>query len=71
MPNNDHGKEDNITNETFRRAAAAMDMDYADTLTNARELIAIELTEHDGGAREVHGHGLAHQHDHDHSEDES
>lgn len=67
MPNEKHGKLENIVNEDFHKAAEAMGMSYEDTLKNVRELIDIELQEHAHG--EVHGHGLNHRHDHNHSEE--
>lgn len=39
MPNNDMGKPENITNETFRKAADAMDMSVDDSRKNALELL--------------------------------
>ncbi len=65
MPNNPHGKENNITNETIRKSAKAMDMSYEDAAKNVRELLDVEIKEHQEG--EIHGHGLDHNHDHDHS----
>lgn len=65
MPNNKHDKLANIVNDTFRKAAEAMEMSYEDTLKNVKELIDIELHEHAEGV--VHDHGLDHDHEHDHS----
>ena len=39
MPNNDMGKPDNITNETFEEAAKAMNQSPADAKKNARQLL--------------------------------
>jgi hypothetical protein len=39
MPNNDMGKADNITNETFQKASAAMDMTVKESRQNALELL--------------------------------
>ncbi len=40
MPNNDMGKEENITTETFETAAAAMDMSADESRQNAYDLLA-------------------------------
>jgi len=39
MPNNNMGKEDNITNKTFEQAARAMGQTAEDAKKNARELL--------------------------------
>ena len=39
MPNNDMGKPENITNETFQKAAAAMGMSIKESRENALELL--------------------------------
>ena len=39
MPNNDMGKEENITNATFKEAAEAMGMSEEESKRNARELL--------------------------------
>jgi hypothetical protein len=39
MPNNDMGKRENITNETFEKAAAGMDMSVKESRKNALELL--------------------------------
>ena len=39
MPNNDMGKEENITNETFDRAAEAMGLTPRESKKNALELL--------------------------------
>lgn len=65
MPNNVHGKAENIVNKTFRNAAKAMDMSYEDSLKNIRWLVDVELGEHAHGY--LHDHGMDHDHDHDHS----
>ena len=40
MPNNDMGKADNITNQTFERAANTMGQSAQDAKKNAQELLA-------------------------------
>ena len=65
-PNDAHGKEENITNETIRRSSKeAMGMSFEDSVKNMRELADIEIREHESG--EIHGHTIDHGHDHDHS----
>lgn len=39
MPNNDMGKPENITNETFEKAADAMGMSVKESRKNALELL--------------------------------
>lgn len=39
MPNNDMGKTENITNETFEKAADAMGMSIKESKKNALELL--------------------------------
>lgn len=39
MPNNDMGKEENITNKTFEAAAGAMGQSVKDARENALELL--------------------------------
>ncbi len=39
MPNNDMGKSENITNETFEKAADAMGMSVKESRKNAIELL--------------------------------
>ncbi len=39
MPNNDMGKPENITNETFEKAADAMGMSVKESRENALELL--------------------------------
>ena len=39
MPNNDMGKDENITNETFDRAAEAMGLSPGEAKKNALELL--------------------------------
>jgi hypothetical protein len=39
MPNNDMGKEENITNETFRMASEAMSMSEEESKRNALDLL--------------------------------
>jgi hypothetical protein len=39
MPNNDMGKEENITNETFRMASEAMGMSEEESKRNALDLL--------------------------------
>lgn len=39
MPNNDMGKSENITNETFQKAADAMGMSVKESRKNALELL--------------------------------
>ena len=39
MPNNDMGKSENITNETFDKAAAAMGQSAKDAKNNAQQLL--------------------------------
>ncbi|HKP69520.1 MAG TPA: hypothetical protein VJV05_09565 [Pyrinomonadaceae bacterium] len=39
MPNNDMGKDENITNETFERAAEAMGLSSEESKKNAVELL--------------------------------
>ncbi|MBI2023550.1 hypothetical protein HYT01_03250 [Candidatus Giovannonibacteria bacterium] len=65
MPNNLHGVRQNIINSTFRKAAKSMNMSFEDSLKNIRDLIEIELAEHEHG--DVHGHSIDHDHEHDHS----
>lgn len=64
MPNNTMGKNANIINETIRKAAKAMGMSFEDSMKNIRDLIDVELKEHEHG--QVHGHSLDHNHDHKH-----
>ena len=64
-PNDAHGKKENITNNTIRNAAGAMEMSFEDSIKNIRELSEIEISEHAQG--EIHGHSIDHGHDHDHS----
>lgn len=65
-PNDAHGKKENITNDTIRKAAVSMEMNFEDSINNMRELIGIEINEHSQGF--VHGHTIDHDHDHDHSD---
>jgi hypothetical protein len=67
QPNNAHGKEENITNDTIRKASKAMEMPFEDSIKNIQELADIEIKEHKNGP--VHGHEIDHTHDHDHSAD--
>ncbi len=39
MPNNDMGKEENITNRTFEAAASAMSLSIEESRRNALELL--------------------------------
>ena len=39
MPNNDMGKEENITNKTFEQAAEAMGLSVRESKQNALELL--------------------------------
>jgi hypothetical protein len=39
MPNNDMGKSENITNETFEKAAEAMNMSAQESRKNAFQLL--------------------------------
>lgn len=65
-PNDAHGKSENITNDTIRKAAGAMGMDFESSIKNIRDLSQIEIAEHAQG--NIHGHGIDHNHDHDHSD---
>lgn len=44
MPNNDMGKTENITNETFEKASEAMGMSIQESRKNALELLEKVLT---------------------------
>jgi hypothetical protein len=39
MPNNDMGREENITNETFRKASEAMGLSEEESKRNALDLL--------------------------------
>lgn len=64
-PNDAHGKKENVTNQTIRNAATAMEMSFEDSIKNIKELANIEIQEHSIG--KVHDHTIDHDHDHDHS----
>lgn len=49
MPNNDMGKAENITNETFQQAADAMGMTAAESRKNALELLEKVLASKEQG----------------------
>ena len=49
MPNNDMGKAENITNETFQQAADAMGMTEAESRKNALELLEKVLASKEQG----------------------
>lgn len=50
MPNNDMGKPENITNETFEKAADAMGMSVKESRKNALELLEKVLAARDESA---------------------
>jgi len=64
-PNDNHGKTENIINETIRKSAEAMGVPFKDAINNIGKLIEIERREHANG--KVHDHTIDHDHDHDHS----